>query len=124
MQDVKVNLYDCKHCSGTGTCSSGKDNTSCEVCAKKNELPFWRRRNQHGLLCGSCGGIGKAEPLTERMNKRIAPLLAISLVIILLGIIGVSALFENKYFSEILAFSGAIIGSVCGFYFSAIKSQS
>ena len=124
MQEVKVNLYDCQHCSGTGTCTNGKDSCSYEACAKKNELPFWRRRNQHGLLCGSCGGIGKAEPLTERMNKRIAPLLAMAIVVILLIIIAEAAIFENKYFSEILAFSGAIIGSVCGFYFSSVKNQN
>ncbi|QDF74065.1 molecular chaperone DnaJ [Shewanella marisflavi] len=124
MQEVKVNLYDCQHCSGTGTCTNGKDNCSCEVCAKKNEIPFWRRRNQYGLICGSCGGIGKAEALTERMNKRIAPLLAIYLVVSLLVLISVLALIDNKYFSEVLAFSSAVIGSVCGYYFSAIKSQS
>ncbi|EGG99742.1 hypothetical protein imdm_751 [gamma proteobacterium IMCC2047] len=39
-------------------------------------------------MCGSCGGIGQAEPLTERMNKRMAPLLAIVLTIGLLVMIG------------------------------------
>lgn len=123
MQDVMVNLYDCKHCSGTGTCSNGTNNSSCERCAKLNELPIWRRRNQFGLICGSCGGIGKAEPLTERMNKRIAPILAIMLVMALLTIISLAALFENKYFTELLAFSSAIIGSICGYYFSSLKTS-
>ncbi|MFK5950920.1 MAG: hypothetical protein QM500_19380 [Methylococcales bacterium] len=36
-----------------------------------------RSSHQMGLLCGSYGGIGKAEPLTERMYNRIAPMLAI-----------------------------------------------
>lgn len=119
---VTVNLHECKHCSGTGTCSNGTESTSCNVCAKKNELPFWRQNNQIGLICGSCGGIGKAEPLTERMNKRVAPMLAISLIIGLLTLIFITAILKNPYFSEILAFSSAIIGSVAGFYFSSNKN--
>lgn len=118
MHEIKVNLHECKHCSGSGTCKNGKSETSCLACAKKNELPFWRLSNQHGLMCGSCGGIGQAEPLTERMNKRVAPLLAIYLIAGLLGLIFFAAIAKSEFFSEILAFSSAIIGSVAGFYFS------
>lgn len=75
-------------------------------------------------MCGSCGGIGKAEPLTERMNKRIAPLLAIFLTLFLLVMISVAALLESQFFSELLAFGSAIIGSVVGFYFSSRQSKS
>ena len=117
--EVISNLYDCKHCAGTGTCSSGEDNASCVSCAKKHELPFWRQRGQLGLMCGSCGGIGQAEPLTERMNKRIVPILAILLTISLLVIISAAALLNSQYFTELLAFGSAIIGSVTGFYFSS-----
>lgn len=74
-------------------------------------------------MCGSCGGIGQAEPLTERMNKRIAPMLAIFLTISLLMIISVAALLNSQYFTEILAFGGAIIGSVTGFYFSSRQDK-
>ncbi|QKG98511.1 hypothetical protein HRJ35_05960 [Shewanella oneidensis MR-1] len=56
------------------------------------------------------------------MNKRAAPILAIMLVIALLIIISLAALFENKYFTELLAFSSAIIGSICGYYFSSLKT--
>ncbi len=118
MHEIKTNLYDCRHCSGSGTCRNGEKESSCYACAKRNELPFWRRRRQQGLLCGSCGGIGQAEPLTERMNKRIAPMLAIILVLLLLFMVFFFALTRNEYFSEILAFSSAVIGSVVGFYFS------
>jgi positive regulator of sigma E activity len=69
-------------------------------------------------MCGSCGGIGQAEPLTERMNKRMAPLLAILLTISLLLMIASAAVFKSTYFSELLAFGSAIIGAVVGFYFS------
>lgn len=122
--EVISTLYGCKHCSGTGTCTNGEDKTSCLACAKKHELPFWHQRGQHGLMCGSCGGIGKAEPLTERMNKRIAPLLAIFLTLFLLVMISVAALLESQFFSELLAFGSAIIGSVVGFYFSSRQSKS
>jgi len=122
--EVVSNLYECKHCSGSGTCTNGEDKTSCLACAKKHELPFWQQRGQRGLMCGSCGGIGQAEPLTERMNKRIAPMLAIFLTIFLLVIISGAALLKSQYFSELLAFGSAIIGSVVGFYFSSRQNKS
>ncbi|MBE4080475.1 cytochrome c maturation protein CcmE [Vibrio parahaemolyticus] len=56
------------------------------------------------------------------MNKRIAPLLAIYLVVILLVFLILTAFTNNQYFSEILAFSSAIIGSVVGYYFSNRKA--
>lgn len=116
--EVTANLHECKHCSGTGTCTNGLDAASCYACAERNELPRWRRKNQHGLMCGSCGGIGKAEPMTERINKRVAPLLAIYLSIALIVLMFFAAFTESPFFSEILAFSSAIIGAVVGFYFS------
>jgi len=48
----------------------------------------------------------------------MAPMLAIFLVVGLLVIISVAALIESPFFSELLAFSSAIIGSVIGYYFS------
>ncbi|MEZ8107033.1 MULTISPECIES: molecular chaperone DnaJ [Vibrio] len=122
MQEVRSNLYECKHCSGTGTCVSGVDGTSCLGCAKKSDLPFWSRKNHKGLLCGSCGGIGLAEPMTERLNKRITPLLAFYVVAFLLILIFVLAITKNPVFSEVLAFSSAVIGAVVGHYFSSKKA--
>ena len=119
MKEITINLHDCKHCKGLGTCQNGKGGASCLACAKKNELPFYNLNNHFGLLCGSCGGIGKAEPLTERMHNRIAPMLAIVLVVSLLAIILWAAAIESQFFSELLAFSSAIIGSVVGYYFSS-----
>lgn len=116
--EIMANLHECKHCSGTGTCTNGKDSLSCVACAKSNELIFWKQSNQKGLICGSCGGIGKAEPITERMNKRVAPILAITLVISLLTLILITMLINNKYFSEVLTFSSTTIGIIIGFYFS------
>lgn len=103
MHEIKVSLQECRHCAGSGTCKNGRDGKSCIACAKKNELPFWRLSNQYGLICGSCGGIGQAEPLTERMNKRVAPLLAIYLVAGLFGLIFFAAITKSEFFSEILA---------------------
>lgn len=74
-------------------------------------------------MCGSCGGIGKAEPMTERLNKRIAPLLALMLTLGILGIITFATITKSPYFSELLAFGSAIIGAVAGYYFSRAKSD-
>jgi hypothetical protein len=75
-------------------------------------------------MCGSCGGIGQAEPLTERMNKRIAPMLAIVLTILLVVIVALAAFLNNQHFSELLAFGSAIVGSVSGYYFSSRQNKS
>ncbi len=119
MNNITVNLYDCKHCEGQGTCRNSKEGNTCAACIKRNDLTG---KDHYGLLCGSCGGIGKAEPMTERMNKRIAPALAVVLVVSLLVMVGFSSATRSPYFSELLAFSSAIIGSLVGFYFSHQKN--
>ena len=82
MQQIKANLYPCKHCNETGICTSGGDDTSCMACIKTHELK--RNKSFKGLACGTCGGLGMAEPITERMNKRTKPLLAMGIVFTLL----------------------------------------
>ena len=124
MTEIKANLYDCKHCNGTGTCSSGPNASSCIACAERNEIPFFRRKNQHGLICGCCGGIGKSEPMTERLNKRISPMLALSMVFLLMFLVIFSLIIKSPYFSEILTFSSTLLGIILGYYFSSGKSKT
>jgi hypothetical protein len=116
-----LSLYECRHCSATGTCTNGENQTACRACAKLNELPFWRRSKQMGLVCGCCRGLGKAEPMTDRLNKRMAPVLAIILTFGVLTLILLMSIMNHQHFSEVLAFGSAIIGAVTGFYFSANK---
>ncbi len=124
MNEMSVNLHECKHCDGTGTCKNGKDECSCLACHKRNELPFWIKKHQFGLLCGSYGGIGKTDLLTERMHNRMAPMLAFFLIFSLLLLIFWAAFSKSQFFSELLAFSSAIIGSVVGYYFSSKEKHS
>lgn len=113
--EIKANLYPCAHCGQSGTCTSGKDGQSCMACIAANEL---KGKEHFGLLCGSCNGLGMAEPRTERMNKRIKPILAIAIIFSLLGGIFFSAALKSPYFSQILAFSGTLLGSIVTYYFS------
>ena len=121
MNEIKSNLYPCKHCSETGVCSSGKDNASCMACVKYHGL----KKNIEfvGLACGTCGGLGQSEPVTERMNKRTKPLLAISIVFMVLLFLFFLGITNNAYFSEFLAFSGTLIGGITAFYFSQSKGS-
>lgn len=119
MSEIKSNLYPCAHCQETGTCTSGENNNSCNLCIKRNEL---KGKEHVGLACGICGGIGQAEPMTERMNKRITPVLSIAIVLPLLAMVWWSLTVRSEYFTEVLAFASAIIGTVVGFYFSAGKN--
>lgn len=117
---IKANLYPCAHCSETGTCSSGVNGSSCLACVTTNDL---KGKELYGLACGVCNGLGLAEPRTERMNKRIKPILAMALIFSLLGGIFVSAMLESPYFSQILAFSGTLLGSIVGYYFSIQRGR-
>jgi hypothetical protein len=115
MHNVIANLYECLHCKGEGTCRNAENGASCAACIKRNEL---KGTSYTGLICQSCGGIGKADPMTERIDKRAAPLLALGTVFGLLIIVATSAFISSPHFSQIIAFAGAIIGSIIGFYFS------
>jgi hypothetical protein len=120
MHEIKSNLYPCAHCSGVGTCKNGANGSSCAVCIKDNEL---KDTDLVGLPCTICGGIGQAEPKTERINKRIPAILGFTVVFLLILGVFVSAILNSSYFSEILAFSGTLIGTVLGFYYS-VRSKA
>jgi hypothetical protein len=118
MHSVTAVLHPCAHCDESGTCARGANSFSCAACVKTNEL----KGNQHvGLICGVCAGLGRAEAGTERLNKRVAPLLAMSIVIMLLAAIAAAAI-ADRHFNEVLAFGAGIIGTILGFYFSGKSS--
>lgn len=114
--DVRSNLYECAHCERTGTCSQATNGASCALCVKVNEL---KGSGHVGLPCGICNGLGRAEPRTERINKRMQPIMALMTVYLLLFGVFVSALVQSKYFNEMLAFAAPLIGVVLAFYFTA-----
>lgn len=112
--------YPCAHCSGSGTCRNGKDGDSCSVCIKEVES----KTNAQGLVCSVCGGLGVAEMRTDRINRRVTSMLAMLIAYFALTFVFVLALIENKYFSECLAFSGTLIGSITGYYFGGKTKKS
>ena len=116
MQEVRSNLYPCRHCDETGVCKSGPDGSSCLACAKYHEL---KGKEFVGLACGTCGGLGQSEPMTERLNKRTKPLLAMGIVFLILIFVFLLALSKNPHFPEFLAFAGTLIGGVTAFYFNS-----
>ncbi len=121
MEQVKANLYPCAHCEGSGTCKSGANESSCAACIKNNEL---KGKEHVGLACGTCGGLGMAEPYTERLNKRTKPLLAMGIVFIMLIIVSGLAFTKNPHFTEVLAFATTLIGGIVAYYFAGSKHAS
>ncbi|MBU6950925.1 molecular chaperone DnaJ [Hahella sp. HN01] len=115
MDEKKLSMFPCAHCKESGTCAQGKDGASCNVCVKRNEL---RGKEHFGLACGICGGLGLAEPFTDRLNKRFPAIMAILVVFSLMFIVSVAAFINNQHFSEILAFSGTLIGTVISYFYS------
>lgn len=75
-------------------------------------------------MCGSCNGVGLAEPKAERMNKRIKPVLALCLVFQLMSGKYVTALINSQFFGEILAFSTILLSSIIGYYYSVRPNQA
>jgi hypothetical protein len=117
---VQVKVIPCRHCNSEGTFRSGENGNSCEVCVRKNlkwTLAFCFSKPRYGMVCSVCKGIGEIEPFTERLHNRIVPALAIVLVYFALALVWFMAFLENQYFSEILAFSSTLIGSITGYYF-------
>jgi len=121
MDQIKANLYPCAHCDGLGTCKNGLQQTSCLACINKNEL---KGKEHVGLICGSCGGLGVAEPYTERLNNRIKPLLAMGIVFVMLIFMFVLALINSPFFTEVLAFASTLIGGIVAYYFAAARRSS
>jgi len=112
----KTNLYPCAHCNQTGTCSSGKNGQSCMVCVSQNEI---KGKEHIGLLCGSCNGLGLAEPKTERINKRVRPVMALGLMLFLIFLIILFGISKNPHFPEVLTFSATLLGCIVTYYYSA-----
>lgn len=118
MEQVTANLYPCAHCNGTGTCKNGANESSCAACINSNEL---KGKEYIGLTCGSCRGLGMAEPYTERLNKRTKPLLAMGIVFFMLFIVSGLAFTNNPHFTEVLAFATTLIGGIVAYYFTSIQ---
>jgi len=118
----------CAHCQGSGTCGSGHDGCSCLICAKKTYvIPFIHKtksmENHKGLICSSCHGSGEFDPMTKRLLQRITPVLAITIVYFALFLILEFGKTDNEHFTEVLAFSSTLIGSITGYYFAGKKNE-
>jgi len=107
-------LHSCAHCQGTGICNHGKENEACAACVKNHEL---KKGAYYGLACGTCGGLGKAETLTYRMNNRATPLLALLIIPGCFFLIFYFSVTKNEHFNEILTFCSTLTGAVIGHYF-------
>ena len=112
------NLHDCAHCGGTGTCKSGKDAESCRACVKRNEL---RKGTYFGLMCGTCGGLGRTDTYTYRLQHRTQPLLSLLIVGGAFAVITLLGLTRSEYFHEVLAFCTTLVGGVTVYYFSRCR---
>lgn len=116
MDDLKVNLYPCAHCQQTGTCSNGKDGQSCAYCIKDNEVKI--QSGAIGIPCSICGGIGSAEPRTERINKRMGSIIGLIVVMMLIALVIITLIGYNQHLPQVLTFSSTLLGIIFAFYFS------
>ncbi|MFY0678670.1 MAG: molecular chaperone DnaJ [Neptuniibacter sp.] len=115
MEEVSK-IYECAHCSGTGTCTSAKEGSSCDHCIKKAELKS--KEPLFGIACGTCWGIGKTDSATSRLRHRTPPILAIAIIFASFLTIIIFGSTNNAHFPETLSLLGALMGSVITFYFT------
>lgn len=111
-------LHDCAHCQKTGICKSGPSGESCAICVQRNEL---KRGHYFGLSCGTCGGLGVTDTMTNRLTHRTQPILSIILVLASFFLVAFFGFLQNPYFHEILAFCTTTVGGVIGSYFSSTR---
>lgn len=117
-ENIPTGFLQCAHCHESGTCSSGNDGISCEVCTKQAKA----KKPSVGLVCSVCNGLGSAEPKTFRLQNRLVPVLAIFLAYVAFILILFS--LGSQHFSEILAFCGTLIGSITGYYFGGKSGRT
>jgi hypothetical protein len=113
---------ECRHCGGTGTCSTGENGNSCDSCAEKARegfFPYTKKKiaSTKGLPCGSCQGYGDVEGRVWHLQSSTGPILGLSIVLIVLIIIMLIAGTSPTHHAEILTLLGTLAGSVVGFYF-------
>lgn len=117
--DVKTNLVPCAHCSETGTCRTGDNGSTCLKCVKLNEV---KGALHYGLSCGCCGGLGKAEIMSDRDNKRLKPVISVLTVVFMAILLYASFVTQSQHFMLILYLFAALIAGILGnSIFSKIK---
>lgn len=109
--EVNVNLIPCAHCEKTGTCRSGTNGASCSVCIKHHDLTGM---GHMGIPCGTCSGLGLAETVTDRINKRYKAVLSVYAVTTILSLALVSLFWNSAHFTEILYFLGPVLAGILG----------
>jgi hypothetical protein len=122
------NLYECKHCAGTGTCTSSNGN-SCGKCIQdaKSHIPFSSKNKEIGsvgLVCSVCDGLGVAQTKTDKINSRAQFRLALWIVLPVLFVALIMVINGSRYFSQYLTFASTLIASITGFYFANRKDKS
>lgn len=121
-------LTNCAHCKGTGTCTTGAEGASCQIC-----LAAWRQRNKllnegadpKGLRCTCCWGKGRVEPPgATKWDYKTPAYLGGMLAILSFILLFLTFRANNEAFSKSLVFVGTLLGSITGYYFGGQKKVS
>ena len=123
----EVQLHECKHCSGTGTCATdnGKSCDKCIVEAKPKGIFRARLKNTTncGIVCSVCDGLGEAQTKTNKLNSRARFTLSLAIIIPVILILVIVILHQESLAPQYLTFSGTLIASITGYYFGSREGQ-
>lgn len=121
--DAGQEAIECRHCKGSGTCSTGEEGVSCDLCAEQARsatgFPFLKRTitSKRGLPCGVCQGTGDFTAKGRALQGNIVALLGLLIILlVLLNLLAIAAT-GDKYHAAIITLLGTLAGSVAGYYF-------
>jgi hypothetical protein len=109
---MEVNLYDCPHCKGTGTCTVD-NNCSCFTCLKDAKAD----KESRLVICSVCEGSGKIESKSERLRNR-TPFFIVAIVLIIFYLYTLSHATDREMFEKIFPVVASLTTMIVTFYFS------
>jgi len=109
--DLPVRL-DCSHCDCSGVCTVD-NGTSCGTCLKEAGL----NGDSKIVKCEVCSGVGKVEPKTERLARRIPVLIIFVVLGVFYYYIAIHATDSDR-FDQIFPLVGSLTTMIVTFYFA------
>ena len=112
IEKVRVNLFDCPHCGGKGTCLVAEGG-SCGTCLKDAKVKVEAKI----VKCGICKGIGKVESKTDGLLSGMPFIIVMIVLFVFYLYAGINVTRPEK-FEQIFPLVGSLTTMIVTFYFA------